>query len=280
MKNIKLMLMAAGVALLSTSCLVDDEDKTLDDMSNTPYAIGFINTAPAISYFEDLGTVDEQVIIDVIGGQDGGAAESNLTVQYEVNSESTAQEGVEFNFASTKGTVVIPEGEKFGTIDLDVITGNFNPDEATTLILDITSVPENSAIVAKQSQIVISFVGCLSNLGDFDYMVTTVNTGSGSNQQNDIESLTTIDVNTFRTESTGPYGAAAGSIVPPASYNGFNFTDVCGVITIPEQSLGGYYSNLVYGEGTVDPQTGNIQVTYTIEFASGNNVYSSTFIRQ
>lgn len=281
MKNLKLMIMAAGVALLSTSCLVDDEDQTLDAMSSTPYAIGFINTAPTITYFEDLGVVEEKVIIDIIGGQDGGAAKSDITVGYSINTEeSTAQEGVEYNFASTKGTVVIPEGEKYGTIDLNVNTGSFNPTVATELVLDITAVSGDSAIITKQSQVVIKFVGCLANLDDFTYQVVTTNAGSGATQQNDVESILMTDVNTFRTESTGPYGGLGSSLVPPGLYNGYNFTVVCGDVTIPEQSLAGVYSNLVYGEGSVDPATGNMEVTYTIEFASGNSVFNSTFIQQ
>lgn len=281
MKNLKLMFMAAGVALLSTSCLVDDEDKTLDDMSSTPYAIGFITTAPTITYFEDLGIVEESVIVDIIGGQDGGAARSDITVGYQINTdETTAQEGVEFDFASTKGTVIIPEGEKYGTIDLNVNTGSFNPTVATELVLDITAVSGDSAIITKQSKVVIKFVGCLATLNDFTYQVVTVNAGTGATQQNDIESIMMTDVNTFRTESSGPYGALGPNLVPPGLYNGYNLSVVCGVVTIPEQSLAGVYSNLVYGEGTVDPATGNMEVTYTIEFASGNTVYTSTFIQQ
>lgn len=276
MKNIKLMMMAAGVALLSTSCLVDDEDKTLDDMSSTPYAIGFIKTDPAISYFEDLGVVEEKIIIDIIGGQDGGVTTSDITVGYQINTdESTAQEGVEYDFASTKGTVVIPEGQKFGTIDLAVNTASFNPDVATKLVLDITSTSGNTAIVTKQSQVVIKFVGCLSNLDNFDYQVNTVVTSTGNTVVNQVESIEYIDVNQFRTGSTANYDIVGAG----GPYNGYNFEDICGDITVPEQNLGGFYSNLVFGEGSVDPQTGNIEITFTITFSSGDNVYKSTFIR-
>lgn len=279
MKNIKLMLAAVGIALLSTSCLVDDEDKTLDDMSSTPYAIGFVSTNPTISYFEDIGLVDGKIAVDIIGGQDGGGAKSNITVQYEVNQElSTAQEGVEYSFAGTKGTTIIPEGERFGIINLDVNTGSFNPDVSTKLVLDITSVSGDSVIITEQSQVTLNFVGCLADLADYTYSVNVVRASDGATVNN-TEGILERGVNSYRTETSGNYpaGQFTGAGAP---YDGFNFSVICGDITIPEQNLGGFYSNQVFGSGEVDVQTGNITMSYTITFGTGDQIFNATYIRQ
>lgn len=62
------------------------------------------------------------------------------------------------------------------------------------------------------------------------------------------------------------------------------FNDVCAELFVPSQQLNlGQYSNGVYGEGngeevtgSVDLETGVITLVYTIEFSSGNSVYTET----
>ena len=276
MKNFKLIFLALSVALFSSSCLVDDEDSTLDQMENTTYAFGFNPTVRNIAYFEDLGAINEPVSLGLLAGGDGAGADNNMTVQYEVNQDlTTATAGVEYNINGELGTVVIPSGEEFGMIDLVVNTASFNPTETTTLVLDITSAPQGTAIVADNSRVTISFIGCLSLVDQFSYNVTSTD-GSGNIVYTGTETLTPVGVNTFRTISTGSFGP--GELSPPAAYDGFVFVDVCGTITVDSQNLGGYYTNLVFGEGSVD-ENGNITIVYTVTFAAGDQVFTTNYVK-
>lgn len=173
---------------------------------------------------------------------------------------------------------------------LKVNTGNFNTTEKTELILKLTATDSDNAVVsALNDKLSITFVGCLSTLDSFTYEVTTVRGDGTVVTDHFLQTLTYIDVNTFRTESVGAYGAGSigGSLVPPANYDGYIFSDICGELSMASQNLGGYYSNLVFGngtagtpDGTVDPATGNFTISYTITFAAGNQTYVSTYVKQ
>ena len=74
MKNFKLLTLLLAVSLVSVSCLVDDEDKTLDALANTPYVVGFNQNVANESYFEDIGAVEKTYPVNLVGGQDGNPA--------------------------------------------------------------------------------------------------------------------------------------------------------------------------------------------------------------
>jgi len=282
MKNLKILLIVLIASLTSVSCLVDDEDKTLDAVANTPYVVGFKTKAASESYFQDLGAIPASYKVDLIGGQDGTPADTDLVLTYQVSSESTATAGVEFDFVNTPGTVTIPANSDFATIDILINTGNFNLTSPTTLILDLVSVQNDGALIAAQNnQLVVTFVGCQADAHLYDYQVTTVQLSNGNLVNNQVENIALTSVNNFRTRTVGSFGvgAASGSLVPPANYDGYNFSVICGEITVPEQNLGGYYSNLVFGSGSIDQDTGTITVTYTVTFGSGDRAYTSTYTR-
>ncbi|MFH6984791.1 hypothetical protein [Marinoscillum sp. 108] len=74
---------------------------------------------------------------------------------------------------------------------------------------------------------------------------------------------------------------AKGVLATPTGEAPMLFNDVCGQLYIPMQTLGDFYSNGVWGEGdgaevtgSVDPSTGVITYSYTIEFSAGNRVYT------
>lgn len=288
MRTLKIIFSSIVLSFLAVSCIVDDETDV--NFGEGPYVIGFENALAVESYFTDEGTITKQYPLNVLGGSDGSPTEEDITVTYEIDPASTATEGVEFDFVTTGGTLTIPAGQSFVNFPLKINTGNFNLTEKTELILKITATNSDNAVVsALNNTLAITFVGCLSTLDQNTYVVTTVR-GDGAVVTNGVtETLTLIDVNTFRTESVGAFGpsSAGGPISPPANYNGFIFSDICGEITVQSQNLGGYYSNLVFGngtatvpDGTVDPATGDIIISYTITFAAGNQTYVSTYVKQ
>ncbi|MGX1023168.1 hypothetical protein [Psychroflexus sp. MBR-150] len=277
MKNtIKIFVTLFISATLLNSCVVDDSVDVKYNQSD--YVIGFKSDLAAESFFEDIGPVQKSYPIDVLGGQDNRLLEEPITVNFEIDPASTATQGQEFNFLTEGTSLTIPAGSDFVGFPLEILTGGLNPDEPTVLILKLTSTnSEGSVISSLNNTLQITFVGCQSTVDLYDYQVTTVRQSDNALVKFGVESLEQLEVNFFRTESTGPYGPdSAGG--PIASQNGFTFTDICGDITVSKQGLAnGTYSNQVYGSGSVDPETGNIQITVTIEFPSGNQTYIHTY---
>lgn len=118
-------------------------------------------------------------------------------------------------------------------------------------------------------------VSCSSNLAG-NYHLTVVRSNGG-----DVifpnEKIIEVSPGVYKTESI--YRWAVGSIAPD---HGFNFQDICGEITVPEQGLAqGYYSNTVVGTeaGFVDGATGNLKIFYSVDFASGAVTCVATYIK-
>lgn len=277
MKKLKFILPALAFLLTATSCVIDDEVDQQYEQS--PYVVGFLNDFAAESYFEDEGVVEKNYAVDILGGSDGSLPTEDIVVSYEIDPASTATEGQEFNFVDNSGTLTIPAGSTFANFPLEINTGNLDPNEPTELILNLTGTNSDNAVVsALNDQFSITFVGCQSTVDENTYVVNTYRVSTGALVKSGIENITMNSVNDFRTMSTGAYGpdSAGGPIAPPANYNGFNFIDICGEISVPSQNLGGYYSNQVFGSGSVDAD-GNIEIIYTITFAAGDQVFRSEY---
>ena len=73
------------------------------------------------------------------------------------------------------------------------------------------------------------------------------------------DTFTETGVGEYRTSEVGPWIGGLGVGVP-----GMTITDVCGQITVPEQNLVEFYSNLVAGSGYIDGDTGIIYLDYEI----------------
>ena len=79
---------------------------------------------------------------------------------------------------------------------------------------------------------------------------------------NSTDNINALGSGSYRTENIGHWTQADLGGTP-----GFNFSDVCDEITIPEQLLVDLYSNLVTGvagASFVDPDTGVIYFEYTV----------------
>ncbi len=286
MKNLKFLFVAVLCSTMLVSCLVDDEDETLDALTNTPYTIGFQSSTSNESFFEDVGAIERSYPVIIIGGQDGTDPTSDITVNYSVNTElSTATEGVEFDFVNTGGTLTIPSGSNFANFNILLNTGNLDPNQPTQLVLDLTSASSSGtdAVVAAQAQrIAITFIGCNSQIAlpgtPSTYSVVTVRDSDGA-VFNRTENITWIGPNTFQTDGVGLYGI--NSIAPDTS---MDFQDICAEIIVPDQGLAqGFYGNEVGGapgaDGEVDQETLNFVMRYFITFGGEPTYYTATFTR-
>ena len=89
-------------------------------------------------------------------------------------------------------------------------------------------------------------ISCSSNLAG-TYNLTMIS-GNGYNINFPNEVISEKGIGLYKTEST--YAWAVGSIAPD---QGFDFQDICGALSVPEQGLAqGYYSCLLYTSDAAD----------------------------
>lgn len=241
-KFIKLKLIVAGVlaSLTLSSCLLDDE---VTDFGDGPVVVQFENTAITSNFLQtDANTVYAYEIPIVILGGDGQAIKRDVEISISTNAASTATEGVEFNFASGK-TFTLRAGMTSVNAQIEVLSENLDALDPKTLVLQIDSSSETVSDNNK-TEIVLQAI-CPSELGgDYTYAngvtrdVTITSTGPGT--------YTVSADNAF----TGEYS--------------FNMSDVCGNLTITTGTLNSFGID-ISGTGTVDPATGTITLSYTVD---------------
>lgn len=272
MKKLMSLLVVASAFLSCT----DDDIKTEQDFSNGPKVVGFISPLATVEYFSDEGVVMREFPMSLIGNGNGQPSSTPIEVMYEVDEASTATEGVEFDFVDASGKIVIPAGGTFGNFPINVNTGSLNPTEKTQLILNLTSSSAGSVVGQQYSQLRITFVGCQSQLqGGYNVVISTV--AGTSTRTNEIVSV--VGVNSFQTRYVGRW--ALGTFTPA----GYNFIDICGEISVPDQNLG-QYSNQVYGidaygvgvDGIVTSAS-TFEVKHNISFAAGDQTQNYVYTR-
>lgn len=271
----KKILTLCFVAASLLSCM-DNDIREEQDFSNGPKVVGFTTKLATVPYFVDEGAVLRTFPLNLIGTGNGQYSDTDIEVSYTVDPASTASAGVEFNFVDTSGKIVIPAGSTFGEFPIEVNTGQLNPTQKTELIINLTTSSAGSTVGAQYAQLRIVFVGCLSQLaGNYSVVISTV--AGTSTRTNEIVALTAV--NTFQTRYVGRY--ALGTFTPA----GYQFIDICGEISVPNQQLG-QYSNTVYGiefygagvDGIVTtPNT--FEVKHNISFAAGDQTQNYSYTR-
>lgn len=279
-KLLSLLVIAAAVVACT------DDDLGSDVYTSGQKIVGFGTDFESVAYFEDEGVVQKEFAVNLIGLGNGQVSDEPITVNYEIDAaNTTAIEGEEFDFVDTSGTITIAAGSDFGVFPLNINTGSFNPTEKTQLVIKLTSASEGTIVGAQQNTLKVVFVGCQSQLqGVYTLQVVRQSDNFIRNYANeDIIPYEEDGVevrNTFHTESSGTY--TQGQFAVPDQ--GFNFVDICGEITVPEQNLANYYSNLLRGI-SADGIDGNVidenqfVLTYEITFTAGNQTYVGTYTR-
>lgn len=276
MKKIKLILFSAVISsFFFTSCNELDSD-TLEgsDLTNggkSPIIVGWADATVTESYFSDIGVLDNNYPIDVLGTTDGSPTTSDIEISIAVDASTTATDGNEYILSSN--TVSIPAGSSFAGVPIGINTGGFNPTQPTKLVLNITTSVNGVVVSDHAKQMTINFVGCQSTLADYQYQV--VITRDDGRQVTFNEGLTMESVNNFLTHSVGTW-------VPPLNPgHGVRFSDICGSLSMQNQELADMYSNSVkpVGGATVDAN-GNFTLKYTISFGSGDRTYTASYTRQ
>lgn len=291
MKNLKKISLALFSIALLFSCVKDD----VEDFKSGPHIVGFKNKVSSYIYTStDVNPVQINEPIDLIGGGNGTPAESNISVQFAVDASSTAIQGTDYTINATGNQVTIPAGSDFVLLPITINPSALPGNTPKTIKINLTQVSANNATISdSDKQITITIAKCESDLaGNYSLEVTRIDNGAVYNFSS--ETLTsTGTLGEYVTSSTGPYGPLAFGGLDDltddgAPRNGFIFNDVCQTISIPEQNLGDYYSNLVYGnpdetnEVTLNPGTGQVEsitMTYTVTFGAGPRKYRAVYTK-
>ena len=189
------------LALLSAALIgcTDDDIRTEHQLDSGPKVIGFSSSFESVAYFEDLGAIERNFPINIIGSGNGQLSESDITVTYEVDPTSTATEGVEYNFVDSSGMVTIPAGSNFGMFPLMVNTGQLDPVQKTELKLRLVSSSAGTTVGQQYSTLRIVFVGCqtqIATAGSPGNFTVTVVRNDGASISFSNETLTLVEINT------------------------------------------------------------------------------------
>lgn len=293
--------------LALTSLISCDQDEPLQTGPNATI-IGFAKSSVVTANFTDVATEELTIPLSYVSYQNETIPSDDVTVTWEIDAaNSTAVEGFEFDFTSTSKQITIAGGQTVAVLPITGYPINYDVNNATKLVLKLTAVNSNNAIIGSQySTVELTFRGvCPSNLaGNYDVVVTIIaGNGLGNVYNLPGEVIAEIGNAQYAGNSIGPYNSrgliSAGAQIPGV---GLIFDDICNNITLYKdadwsapvdtgvapgqgQYLGPYY-NPVYqtpaleANSSVDPITGVITIEYNIWFGSGTRTYRGVYTPQ
>ena len=138
--NYQLILVAVLGSVMFSSCLVEDD---AIDFGDTPVLVQFENTSITANFIKEEDNPETYVYdipVTLIGAKNQ-PLDRAVDVTVAVSSSSTATEGVEYNLLTKN--VTIPAGQMSAPVQIEVMSGNLDPFDAKTLVLDITAASEN-----------------------------------------------------------------------------------------------------------------------------------------
>ena len=263
MKTIKYLLIFMLSITTLMSCLVEEEELSAAN-DDGPSIAGFADKSHTISGIAD-GTIYDYGLKMEVKGPNVLDLQGDVTLTVEADPSSTAVEGIHYTLS--KSITLSKSNNYLGLLPISLLTeGIATPvpaEDQPKLYLRISNSESGENVVGngKLIEVVLAF-SCFSDLaGLYDLYLTRSN---GADVAFPGEEIFLIDEGYYKTTSI--YRWAPGSIAPD---HGFNFFDVCGVISVPDQDLAqGTYSNDVYetAPGTVDIVTGDLVIFYAVVF--------------
>lgn len=289
-------LFIATLAIVSCDSVGDDDEL---NYGSGPYVAQF-STAAKTGFFlkDDNEVFNFNIPLELVGGN-GLAVDSDLNLTFEVNTDlSTAIEGTHFTFATSATNAVIPAGNKFASIKINVDSATLDDQNPPVLVLDLLDASadgETVVVSGNKNRITITLQGtCTSDLAGNYFVSTTRLSPAGGPYTRTDEFIDEIGVGTYNTTTVGNFKAVADltltgtwNDLPAAADAGYDFKDVCGRIRVEEQNLAHAYLNLIkqtdaqYALSTVNEATGVLTIEYSI-FFSNNTVerpYRSVYTR-
>ena len=283
-------LFIATLAIVSCDSVGDDDEL---NYGSGPYVAQF-STAAKTGFFlkDDNEVFNFDIPLELVGGN-GLAVNSDLNLTFEVNTDlSTAIEGNHFTFATSATNAVIPAGNKFASIKINVDSATLDDQNPPVLVLDLLDASadgETVVVSGNKNRITITLQGtCTSDLAGNYFVSTTRLSPAGGPYTRTDEFIDEIGVGTYNTTTVGNFKTVADVILTGtwntldfAADAGYDFKEVCGRIRVEEQNLAHAYPNLVkqtaaqYALSSVNEATGVLTIEYSIFFT--NNTVERTY---
>lgn len=272
MKNIKYILLIFMGLVLFNSCDVEEKDTELiPDAKNLAV---FEDSKISVTKIAD-GTVYPVAVKVKLTGPTTYNVSSDIQVNIEYDADnSTAVEGTHFSIPAAK-LVLVANNNHLGLFNFSMLTAGIATPlaESPVVAFKVTSATGDGTVINSGKQIKVTLnYACPSELQG-NYTVVVLRDGGPIAPYTNV-SIAKTGVGTYRTSEVGHWPAAALGYTP-----GYTFTDVCGVLNIPQQNLVDAYGNQVQSTepGTVDEATGVLHMVYSISSSGWSSVYDVTY---
>lgn len=240
--KLKIGVSLLAVGLLFSSCLLDDD---VTDFGKGPHIVQFESRVSTENFLqtEENPVYTLEVPMVVLGG-DGTPLGTDVQVIVSVNTEeSTAQSGVEYELPSTT-EITIPGGTGVGTFPITVLSGNLDALAPKKVVLQIDSATETVSDFNK-TEITLQAI-CESKIeGSYTY-------ANGVTRE---ATITEVSPGVFSVSGDNAF----------TSEFAFLITDICGNLTVVGGDIPSNFGIPNSGSGTVDLQSGNITIFYTVD---------------
>ena len=279
MKTLKYIFLLVLIVVTGNSCF--DDEALYEKNDDGPNLAGFRDATTTLGAVAD-GQVYPYVLPMKVFGPTAVDIKAPITATVVVDESSTAIEGTHFRLDNPQITFD-PNNNLLNNFTFTILSEGIEAplDEAPVAVLRVTNVSGASNVMesGKTIKITINY-GCDSQLeGLYSAVVTRTNyDGVVTTYDAYEDAIVKTNIGEYHTSFVGHYIPTNGGGLG-VGYEGFWFTDVCNVLSVPLQSLANYYSNEVSGTdfGSVDPETGVITLKYQITFAAGIRTYVTVY---
>ena len=251
--------------------------------------VGFADDASTSSYLTDVTSEALNVPISLIGFANE-TLPGEVVVSWSIDPSSTAVSGVEYTITGSQ-TAVISAGNTTGTANFVVYPTTLNPATPKTIVINLTTVVSNNAIVGEQyKQVVVTLQGVCNSQLQGNYTNSTFRPSNGATYTfadevwtkngGTIADYTANHVGQYFGATQGAGSAGTAQLAPAVAL--FFFSDVCDQIKVNQHNLADAYTNIVtqsatqFGNSFADPDTGVVTIHYSVWFT--NNTVERQFI--
>lgn len=275
MRKIKyIMLFILSVSLFN-SCIDDTTNYDLND--NGPNVAGFEINKASVTAVADGAEYSFKFKVKIVGPTSMNLTD-DITLTIGADATSTAVENV--NYKIPNPVIVLKKSNNYlGWFEITMVTADIEtPYEGDfpVLVLKPTAATGSSKVLpnGKSLQVTLNYA-CFSNLaGTYSChaVITRAVSGAVTTYDWTDDIITEIRVGTYRTT----YVTYKGYVPLGTGTNGYTFMDNCNKLTVPEQNLLDYYSNIVIGTavGSHDNATDKLHIEYSTSTtaAAGNRL--------
>lgn len=268
MRTIKYLFLLALSMTVMTSCFEESELNLNAEGNNVA---GFENSSELFAAIADGEEYSFEILLKMVGPTMMDLTE-DVTITFEADETSTAIEGVHYEYAQE--SVTLSKANNYlGRAGIIMITEGIETPLDASPILYLKTVADGDNVSGSGKALRITFnYACPSTLaGTYDVEVSYTAYDGTVTPLTWTEDIAETGIGQYRTTRVGHWTPAQLAPGTP----GYSFTDLCDVLTIPEQYLADYWANIVTGtaEGAVKPDDGTFSTEYSICFGGNCRYY-------